>query len=114
MSNYEVTVQNFIHLLRTPSSLFSEEDRAELNQLINAVSDDITIIASSISDWCEEHPEVDDALGELEKDVTQRGPGTEKANPNIPEYQTDKKTLLNAIQQSSYLPKKDEQKNGNS
>ncbi len=108
MSEYEVTVNNFIHLLLTQPSLFSEEDRNELYQLINPLPDDIKLISNSISDWCLEHPKVDDALGELDGNVGDRAPGSKKPNPNIPAYQPNKKTLINAIVQSSPPPKENE------
>ncbi|WP_414619975.1 hypothetical protein [Calothrix sp. CCY 0018] len=99
MSDYEVTVNNFIHLLKTKPSLFSKEENTKLAQLLNSQSDDIQSLSNTISDWCEKHPQVDDALAELE-DITQRAPGTTKVNSNIPKYELDKKTLINAIQQS--------------
>jgi hypothetical protein len=108
MSDNQVMVNKFIHLLLTQPCLFSEEDRTKLDQLINSVSDDIETLSNSIADWCLERPKVANALGKLENNVRQRAPGTEKANPNIPKYPTDKKTLLNAIQQSSSPPKKGE------
>jgi hypothetical protein len=108
MSEYEVTVNNFIHLLLTQPSLFSEEDRNELYQLINPLPDDIKLISNSISDWCLEHPKVDNALAELDGDVGNRAPGSKKVNPNIPKPQHNPGTLLNAIVQSSPPPKEDE------
>ena len=111
MSDYEVTVNNFIHLLKTQPSLFSKEENTELVELLNSQSDDIQSLSNAISDWLEEHPKVDDALAELEENITERAPGSAKANSNIPKYELDQKTLLNAIQQSSATESDDNKKN---
>ena len=60
-----------------------------------------------------EHQQVDIALAELENNITQRAPGSIKANSNIPKYQLDKRTLLNAIQQSSATVNNDEKTDNN-
>ncbi len=117
MSDYEINVNNFIYLLKTQPSLFSQEENTELIQLLDSQSDDIKSLSNLISDWCAEHPEVDDALAEIEdiilNQVAERGPGSKKTNFNIPKYQLDKKTLLNAIQQSSTTSKDEEKNNKN-
>ncbi len=100
MSDYEITVNIFIHLLTTQSSLFSQEDRDELVKLIDKQPDEIQSLSNAISDWLSEHPEVDEALAEFES-IGGRAPGETQANTNIPKYQLDKKHIINAIQQSS-------------
>jgi hypothetical protein len=110
MSGYETTVNIFIHLLKTQPSLFSEEDKITLIELINNQHDDIKSLSNAISDWLLEHPEVDDALAEFE-DIGTKAPGKERANKNIPQYELDKKTILNEIQQSSSSAKKTEKQN---
>lgn len=110
MSVYEVTINNFIHLLKTQPNLFSKEENTKLIQLLNSQSDDIQSLSNTISDWCEKHPQVDDALAELEGNVTERAPGSTKANSNIPKYEHDKRTLINAIQQSSATESDDDDK----
>ncbi|MDJ0772451.1 MAG: hypothetical protein QNJ49_03335 [Mastigocoleus sp. MO_167.B18] len=100
MSDYELNINNFIYLLKNQPSLFSEEEKAETFQLINSQSDDIKSLSNAISDWCVEHKHIDDALAELEE-ITIRVPGSTKVNDKLPKYQLDKRTLLNAIQQSS-------------
>ena len=112
MSVHEVTVNNFIHLLKTQPELFSKEENTKLIQLLNSQSDDIQSLSNAISDWCEKHPQVDDALAELER-ITERAPGSTKANSNIPKYEHDKRTLINAIQQSS-ATESDDKKNDKS
>ncbi|NMG22939.1 hypothetical protein [Brasilonema bromeliae] len=104
MSDYEIIVNNFVHVLTTQSSLFSKEDRDELIQLIEEQPDEIQSLSNAISDWCSEHPEVDEALAEIEE-LTERAPG-EKRPTNIPKYELDKKNIINAIQQSSSSAKK--------
>ncbi len=103
MSVYETTVNNFIHLLKTQPDLLSEPDRLQLSQLIDSQSDEIKALSNAIADWCLNHPQSDDALAELEEHepITTKAPGITKANTNIPQYKLDKRTLLNAIQQSS-------------
>ncbi|MDM9582938.1 hypothetical protein [Nostoc sp. GT001] len=99
MSDYEITVNIFIHLLKTQSSLFSE-DRITLIKLINNQTDDIKSLSDAISYWLSEHPEVEKALAEFEE-IGTRAPGDKQANTNIPKYELDKKNILNEIQQSS-------------
>lgn len=109
MSVYETTVNNFIHLLKTQSSLFSEPDRLQLSQLIDSQSDEIKALSNAISDWCLNHPQVDDALAQIEEEelnieeeeLNIRAPGIPRANTKIPRYKHDKKRILNVIQQSS-------------
>ena len=100
MSDYETTVNIFVHLLNTQPSLFSGEDRITLMELINNQTNDIKSLSNAISDWCSEHPEVDEALAEFEE-IVGRYPGDKQANTNIPKYEVDKKNILNEIQQSS-------------
>lgn len=100
MSDYEVTVNNFIHLLKTQLELFSKQDKTNLIKLLNSQSDDIQSLSNTISDWCEKHPQVDDALAELEANVTERAPGSTKANSNIPKYELYKRTLIKASSQA--------------
>lgn len=113
MSVHEKTVNNFIHLLKTQPSLFSTNYRSELTQLIDSQPDDIKADSDAISNWCEAHPEVDDALAKLDETGKTKGPGSTKPNTNIPKYQLDKKTLINTIQQSSSAASDPENKGGN-
>jgi hypothetical protein len=101
MSDYEMTVNIFVHLLTTQSSLFSQEDRAELIQLIDEQSDEIQSLSNAISGWLSEHSEVDNALAEFESKVVEKSPGEKQANQDIPRYKLDKEHIINAIQQSS-------------
>jgi hypothetical protein len=114
MSLHKTTINNFIYLLTTQPLLFSEQDKLELHQLIANQSDDIKSLSNAILNWCSNHHQIDDALADLEEPHPKsKAPGIDKANSNIPEYQTDKRTLLNVIQQSSSAHKNSEQKTGN-
>lgn len=108
MSDYEITVNIFVHLLNTRPSLFSGKDRITLMELIENQTNDIQSLSNAISDWCLEHPEVDEALAEFEE-IGEKAPGEKKANTNIPKYELDQKNIINAIQQSS-PPAKDVEK----
>lgn len=49
MSDYEILVKNFVHLLKTQPSLFSEEDRITLIELIENQADDIESLSNAFS-----------------------------------------------------------------
>lgn len=98
MSLHEKTIQCFIHLLKTQSTLFSAESVTQLGELITAQPDDPQILSDAIGEWCEKYPDIDAALFELEESSKDRAPGTYK--PNIPEYPTTRKYIINAIQES--------------
>ncbi|ODG99711.1 hypothetical protein A4S05_36945 [Nostoc sp. KVJ20] len=104
MSDHETTVNIFVHLLNTQPSLFSEEDRITLMELIQNQADDIQFLSNAISDWLSEHDEVDEVLAKFEE-IGTKAPGDKQANTNIPKYELDKKNILNEIQQSSSSPK---------
>lgn len=112
MSLHEIKVTNFIYLLEHRPDLFSDDDRYEISQRINSVNDDIKEISNAIVNWCANHPEAKDALKAI-NDTLERAPGTSKTNSNIPKYQLDKRTLLNAIQQSSATVNNDEKTDNN-
>ncbi len=102
MSIYEEKVNNFVHLLKTQPSLFAEVNRDELEKIISSQQEDIRAISNTITDFCQGYPQVEDALRELKPiSRSSKGPGKTKANPNIPDYEHDKKSIINAIQQSS-------------
>ena len=98
MSDYEITVNIFVHLLKTQPYLFSEEDRITLKELVQNQPNEIESLSNAISDWCSEHPEADEALAQLEE-IAERAPGETKANTNIPKYNLDKEYVLNAVEQ---------------
>ncbi|MEM6751369.1 MAG: hypothetical protein AAF630_00035 [Cyanobacteria bacterium P01_C01_bin.38] len=98
MSDYEITVNLFIHLLKTQPSLFSEEDRITLMELIQKQANDIESLSDAISGWCFEHPEVDEALAKFEE-VGEKAPGGKLLSTDIPKYKLDKEYIINFVKQ---------------
>jgi predicted transposase/invertase (TIGR01784 family) len=95
-------VDAFIELLTEQRSLFTLEDLAELEELVAPLPDDIEVLSNVISEWCEEHPEIDEAQLKLLPDNSgERSPGSKEGNVKTPNYELNKQTLQNAIQQSS-------------
>ncbi len=90
----------FLQLLETKAELFSERDRAELEQIITNTEDNPQKLADAIAAWCLDpaHNTIDETLNII---MSERLPGKgevpEKKAPSQPE-------LLNAIQRSK--PKK--------
>ncbi|MEQ9483036.1 Rpn family recombination-promoting nuclease/putative transposase [Coleofasciculus sp. F4-SAH-05] len=102
MSFSEQNVAAFIELLTRQRSLFTPEDLAELEQVVAPLPDDIEALSNAISEWCEEHPEVDEAQLKLLPDKSgERLPGSKEGKVKTPNYELNKQTLQNAIQQSS-------------
>jgi len=102
MSFSEQNVAAFIELLTRQRSLFTPEYLAELEQVVAPLSDDIEELSKAISEWCEEHPEVDEAqLKLLPKNSGEKAPGSKEGKVKPPNYELNKQTLKNAIQQSS-------------
>ena len=103
-------VKAFIHLLQNTPELFSYHDR---QSLADQIPEDIEEISASILAWCEQRPEINNALREIrrtlgEYNFTERGPGG-----TFPDFKTHaedernlKETLLNALRQSSPPGKK--------
>jgi hypothetical protein len=95
-------VDAFIELLTEQRSLFTPEDLAELEELVAPLPDDIEVLSNVISEWCEEHPEIDEAQLKLLPDSSgERAPGSKEGKVKTPNYELNKQTLQNAIQQSS-------------
>ncbi len=106
----------FVELLATQPSLFSQENFAELENLISPIPDDIEQISIAIAGWCQQHPNIlTEQLALLHNHDTNnyRKPGSKQTNANIPKFKLDKRNILNSIQQSS-LAAKEEEKNNNS
>lgn len=102
MSFSEQNVDAFIELLTEQRSLFTSEDLAELEELVAPLSDDIEALSNVISEWCEKHPEIDEAhLKLIPNNSAERTPGSKEGKVKNPDYELNKQTLQNAIQQSS-------------
>lgn len=109
MLEHRKIVNNFIHLLKTSPSLFSQEDDDELNSLIDDTPDDIKSLSNVICEWLEKHSDVDDALEKLEHpdidDALEELDGIPRIyeitnnKPSIPDYEPDKEVLKNAIRE---------------
>ncbi|MBD0347493.1 MAG: Rpn family recombination-promoting nuclease/putative transposase [Coleofasciculus sp. Co-bin14] len=104
MSFSEQNVDAFIELLTHQRSLFTPEYLGELEELLAPLPDDIEVLSNAISEWCEEHPEIDEAQLKLLPDNSEeRAPGSKEGNVKTPNYELNKQTLQNAVQQSSSL-----------
>ncbi|MEM7715734.1 MAG: hypothetical protein AAF349_19535 [Cyanobacteria bacterium P01_A01_bin.68] len=104
MTFAEQNLEAFIDLLETQPGLFSQDNITNLNEFIRNIPDDTEQLSNAVATWYQKHSQILDAqLTLLNKysSRTERGPGSAKLNSSIPEYQLDKKALLNAIQQSS-------------
>lgn len=102
MSFSEQNVAAFIELLTRQRSLFTPEDLAELEQVVAPLPDDIEELSKAISEWCEEHPEVDEAQLKLLPDNSgEKAPGSKEGKVKPPNDALNKQILKNAIQQSS-------------
>jgi predicted transposase/invertase (TIGR01784 family) len=102
MSFSEQNVAAFIELLTRQRSLFTPEDLAELEQVVAPLPDDIEALSKVISEWCEEHPEVDEAQLKLLPDNSgEKAPGSKEGKVKPPNDALNKQILKNAIQQSS-------------
>ena len=112
MSPYKETLNIFVHLLENYPELFTATDKLELEKLLADQPNEEKAIANTISAWLENHPDIDDAIAEFESGSrSSKGPGIKKANPNISNYQVDKKSIINAVQKSSHgEDKKEKQK----
>ena len=98
----EQNIDAFIELLTEQYSLFSSGYLAELEQLLAPLPDDIEKLSAAISEWCEQHPELEEAQLELLPDNSEKKAASSKeANVKTPSYELNKQALLNAIQQSA-------------
>ena len=61
MSFHEQNIEAFIQLLKNQRSLFSAQDRADLNKLTATLPDDQEKISEAIASWYEKHPKILDA-----------------------------------------------------
>lgn len=102
MSFSEQNVAAFIELLTHQRSLFSPDNLAELEQLVASLPDDIKEISKALSSWYKKHPEIREAqLKLLPSNSGEKAPGSKEDNVKTPNYELNKQTLQNAIQQSS-------------
>ena len=107
MSFSEENIAAFIKLLETHFSLFSSQELAELQQLIDSLPDDIEIISEELSAWYEEREKIcnkqleilnqDDSADASDRLIPKNG-NYEKPHHNS---ELNKKNLQNAIKKAS-------------
>ncbi|MFY7806513.1 MAG: hypothetical protein ACOVQ7_24130 [Limnoraphis robusta] len=102
MSFSEKNIYTFIELLTQQRSIFSSEQLDELNQLVEPLSDDVDTLSDAISEWSEKYPEIEEAQSKL-MDIKPSDLAPGSGEGNVPElnYDLNKKTFKNAIQQGS-------------
>jgi uncharacterized protein YhjY with autotransporter beta-barrel domain len=61
MSFHEQNIEAFIELLKSQRSLFSAQDRANLDKLAASLPDDEEKISEAIASWYEQRPKILDA-----------------------------------------------------
>jgi len=102
MSFSEQNVAIFIELLTHQRSIFTPEDLAELEQVVEPLPNDITEISKALSSWYKTHPKIREAqLKLLPNDSGEKAPGSKEGKVKPPNDALNKQTLQNAIQQSS-------------
>lgn len=116
MSFSEQNIDTFIELLTQHRSLFSPEQLAELDSLIDPLLDDIDFLSDAISSWTEQYPEIEAAQSQLlDAKPSEMAPGNKEGNVPKPDRRLNKKAIQNAIQQSSVSnPSKPSQSDNNS
>ena len=113
MSFHEQNIEAFIQLLKSQrsakggsASLFSEQDRANLDKLAASLPDDEEKISEAIASWYEKRPKILDAqLDILNNRLTQelnasRAVGSVFANANAQEDRDYRQELIDAIKTS--------------
>ncbi len=102
MSFSEQNVATFIELLTHQRSIFTPEDLAELEEVVDPLPNDITEISKALSSWYKKHPDIREAqVTLLPNDSGEKAPGSKEGNVKTPNDELNKQTLQNAIQQSS-------------
>lgn len=94
----EEVIQAFVSLLEIERYLFSNQDLAELADLIPDLPANTQQISEEIVAWCQARPRV---LDVLKDDLETRGLGDSTPPPN-PEF--FKKLLINAVRQDNSSP----------
>ena len=114
MSAYQRTIQAFVKVIESESSLFSQEDWLSFTELINNLPDDSEKIASEIRNWLklESRSQIKQAFdkkrqeipSELNKSETTLGPGGAKLPiPLNQPSESSKELIQNAIKLNSPL-----------
>ena len=100
-------IHAFIDLLQNTPELFSTQDRETLADKITV---DIESISESLLAWCEQRPEINDALRKVRRSLPDDETQTKGPGGTFPNVQTQaefeknlRETLINALRQSSPL-----------
>ena len=107
MSFHEQNFNAFIHLIQTQASLFSAQDWANLSERIATCPEEVEQLSEAISAWCQERPQILQALRQKRKDfssgqsTTVKAPGVNMGKKPPLAEKHPKQILVNAIQQSS-------------
>lgn len=110
MSFCKNNITAFVRLIENCPALFSEKDRADLNELLHTFTGDAEHISRAVSEWYRARPEIWNAQVELlgflcSDDEVRRGPGGVPPPPPDPEDDRKLKELLkNAIRKLSAPP----------
>ncbi len=98
-------IEAFIHLLQNNPELFSTQDR---QTLADKISKDIEEISAALLAWCEQRPEINDALRQERRTLANDKDESRGAGGTFPDTQTQaeyeiklRETLNNALRQSS-------------
>ena len=99
-------IEAFIDLLQNTPELFNTQDR---QILADKIPEDIESISESLLAWCEQRPEINDALRKMRRNLTDDEPQFIRgAGGTFPDAQTQaeyeknlRETLINALRQSS-------------
>lgn len=98
-------IKAFIHLLENTPELFNTENR---QTLADKIPEDIEDISESLLAWCEQRPEINDALRQVRRTLPDDKYKSRGVGGTFPDARTQAKdeknlreTLINAIRQSS-------------
>jgi len=115
---YERNIWAFVQVLEHQPALFSEQDRADLNDLNRMLTEDVMEISNAVRIWLKSRPQIFKAYVEILDDLcdgkseTCRGQGGQPAPPP-PSKAELRKQLTNAIRRNKLAatqpkPKPDE------
>jgi len=104
LSPYEQTILDFVYIAEKQPELFTAEDRADLNELVATLPEDVEEISNAIALWCETRPHILDAIFDLpiESDGD-RAPGGRNTPLTVKE---SKDALENIVRESIPLEKR--------
>ncbi len=98
-------IKAFIDLLQNTPKLFNTQDR---QNLADKIPEDIEDISESLLAWCEKRPEINDALRQVRRNLTDDEPQSKGPGGTFPDASTQeeyeknlRETLINALRQSS-------------